>query len=57
MNFVCFHLHGPIWEEKFQTMSPLKMHNRFTTKKMMYTLRGVSTKVVQRIVKCKILDF
>ncbi len=43
-------------EEKFQTTSPLKVHNRFTPPKSCIVLGRVCTKIVQGIVKFKILD-
>ncbi len=43
--------------ENVQTTSPLKLQNKCTPKKWTYTPRGVSSKVIQRIVKFQILNF
>ena len=43
-----------MWEEKFETTYPLKVHNPFTPKIMRTPIGRVSTKVVQRIVKFQI---
>ena len=41
---------------KFQTISPLNVHTRFTPKNSCILLDRVSTKVVERSVKFKILS-
>ena len=35
--FFRFRYYGTIWEENFQTTSPLKLHNRFISKKKTYS--------------------
>ncbi len=38
-------------------ISPLKVHNRFTPKKLSVLLGSISTKDTKRIVKIQILEF
>ncbi len=52
LHFFSFSLtYGSILVEKLQTTSPLKVHNRFTSKMSCMLPRRVSTKVVYRLVK------
>ena len=38
--FICINMDGTIWEKKFQTTSPLILHNRFTPKNSCILLGG-----------------
>ena len=52
-----FFVFEPYERKKLEKTSPLKVHNRFTTKISCILLGRVSTKVVQRLTKFQFLEF